>query len=632
MTIRTKGRPLSEESAVDRGRTIELVRRTGRQKLVFTVQDVRREMGSDQAPNLLRPDRLSNHVAALEGTVVRLVGQGRMIPGTKPTARAKRRYVLIEREREFEAGYRTLDDAERVLVALHLAVQLAGGEAVPTSAVTSVIKAVPDLMPTSDSPTASHLQNLATSAQPSARLESVTGQVGQLWLPVGEAPEHPNTAVWLEQAKKSEAYESGLLELGIANLSRLAEELVRLGVRAYARSWPGGGRPVTADEILAAARACEEGRRLLNVLKRKEVTLGAILGDASRTRVDGRPRKRSILIKVPNRWSETVYYDVPHDPGYEQRAEFLEYQGIVEHTDGPALSRLTSEARQAKRLLSAELPAHRGFGAARLALVRGRWEELLEALQRLKYKGLGLLRRQRRLLSERLETLEAHQRVLPVLDPSHDIDLEAYLTDCDLDLHTVITAPRPILIAPDLVHWVPRALRPEMSPGRFLGNLPGFTRYPNPHYVGPNSGAPEEDHRVGVDRVEVLTHLAERITSPLATGLRRVRTALGPDLRCPRILSRLYSSGSMEAQRTALLGLALIGADDAVRRYSFEIMENLAVPLRLAEAAVYAMLITRQLREEDVKSWMDTHGRPDLRGLLQPARRYARAGVWLMKG
>ena len=632
MTIHKKGRPLSKESAIDRGRTIELVRRTGRQKLVFTVQDVRREMGRGGTLALLRPKRLSNHVAALEGQLVRLVGQGRMIPGGEPTARAKRRYVLIEREREFEAGYRTLDDAERVLVALHLAVQLAGGEAVPTSAVTSVIKAVPDLMPASDSPTASHLQNLATSAQPLARLESFPGQGGQFWLPVGEAPDHPRAAAWVEEAKTSEAYESGLLELGIANLSRLAEELVRVGVRAYARSWPGGGRPVTADELTAAARACEDGRRLLSVLKRKGATLGAILGDASRTRVDGRPRKRSVLTKVPNRWSETVYYDVPHDPGYEERSMFPEYEGIVEHTDGPAIARLTSEARRAKRLLAAELPAHRAIGAARLALARSRWEDLLEGLHGLKYGGLVLPKGRRRVLSERLETLEAHQRALPILDPSRDTDLDAYLIACDLDPHGVINAPRPILIAPELVQWVPRALRAEMSPGKFLGNLPGLTRYPNPDYVGPNSGAPEEDHRVGVDRVQVLVYLAERITSPLATGLRRVQDLLGPDLRCPRILARLYSSGSLEAQRAALLGLALLGDDEAVRRHSFEIMEDLAVPLRLAEAAVYAMLVTRQLREEDVQSWMATHGRPDLRGLLQPARRYARAGAWLMKG
>lgn len=627
-----KGRPMSEESIIDRGRTIELVRRTGRAKLVFTVSDVRRVMKRDGSPTLLRPKRLSNHVAALEGDLIRLVGQGRLIPGGQPTSRAKRRYVLIEREREFEAGYRTLDDAERVLVALHLAVYLAGGEAVPTSAVTSVIKAVPDLMPMSSSPTASHLQNLATSSRPLASLESVPGEGTQLWLPVGEAPHHPRKETWLEEAKTSEAYQSGLLQLGVANLSRLAEALVRLAVHAYERTWPGGGRPVTADEVSDVAHGCEEGRRLLEVLERKGATLGAILGDASRTKIDGSPRKRAVLVKVPNRWSSTVYYDVPHDPGYEERALYPEYEGFIDRTEPPPLARLTSEVRHAGRLLDDELPVRRAIGAARLMLARRRWNALFEAARLLQHGKVILPAARRKALVDRLRRLEARHRALPILDPSQDIGLEAHLKECGLEPEEVLSAPRPILIAPELAQWVPRLLHSEMRPAKFLGSLRGLARYPNPEYVGPNGQAPEEDHRVGLDRVEALIYLAERITSPLTSGLRRVQKVLGPDMRCPQILDRLYASGSSEDQRLALLGLALLGKDDEVRRHSFRLLEDVKVPYRLAEAAIRALLVTRQLREEHVDSWIALQDRPDLRGLLPPAKRFARAGAWLMKG
>jgi hypothetical protein len=632
MTRTRKGRKPSPQSVADRGRTTELVRMTGRERVVFTVGDVRERMKGTSNLKLHRPDRLSHHMAALEGELVRLAGQGDLVPGQNPSRGARRRYVLIERWREFKAGHWTLDDPERALVALHLAVILAGGEAVPTSAVTAVMRAVPDLNPETDSPTASQLQNLATPPRSLARLESNPGGGRQLWLPIGEMPDHAKVQEWLQEAKRSEDYQSGLLQSRLGSLNLVVQELVRQAVINYANAWGGGGRPVTADEVREVAASCERGKALTGVLRRKGKSLGDVLGDASRTRIDGKPRKEPIIVKVRDPWSGQTFYDVPDEPGYDMRTHYVAFRSLLARTKDAELAEAQQEAQQAKKLLTSEGAVSRAVGAARILLVNRRWQNLVDGLRQLDLSEAGLRTKPREQVKQRLRRMAGIQRAVRELDVGNETSLEKRIQACGLGLAETLDVPRPLLVAEELALWVPQALRDELSPSRFLGQIVGLKRYPNPEYVGPSGTTARERFRVALDRATAIVYIAERITTPMAASLRKAHDFLGPDLRSHALLERLYVSGSEEDQRLALVGLALLGQDELVSKLALDVLADEEVSARLAEGAVHALMVSRQFKVEELPPWLHQCRRPELLGFLRSAVRFARSGLWLMRG
>ena len=627
-----RGRPPSAQSSRDRARTLKLVKLTGRARLNFTVSDVRRTMSREPRLQLENAKVLSNHVAALEDDVIRRVGQGDLIPGREALPGRAKRFVLIERMPEFRAGYRSLSDAEKMSTALHLALFASRGEAVPTVAVTAVIRTIPELTPEADAPTYSFLQRLETRLPPLAH--KVQGDAGgsSRWQPIGDPPEHPSFGEWQKLAGEIEGFQTGLFDLGAGTLTDITTELVSMTVASYGESWPSGGRPVIADEIHEVAATSEDAGHHLQIIEDRGQTLGGMLGEVTKTTINGVPRQKALVIKVENPWDGTTYYDVPGGPDPDLRSKYVTYKGALESTRPNERDKFREELRLAKRLLSGGDRMRVAIGAARILLARRRWYALEETLAELEAVGGTLPKKALEKVSRRLSEMRRMRRTIDVLDePVEDRFVEA-LTRADLDPQQVLSVPRPLLLAEELAEFAPRGLRQDRTPAQLLGHIVGLTRYPNPGYVGPHGRTPQERNPKGVDRVAALSYMGSRVGSPMDPLVGKVERLLGPALRSPVVFEKLLQTGDEEDERLGLVGLALLGEDVVVRRRALRILGQSTVSERAAQGAVWALMLTRQLKLEILPDWLHRCQRSDLLNLARPALRKAEAGRWLLRG
>jgi hypothetical protein len=184
--------PGSLQERADQKTVVTLIEEVGRDRIRFTVADLRKRLAAGARFRLHCSSDLARHVAYLEqpGTLlVRVACRFSASSDNGTVSRSKHTFVLASRLHEWEAGHGRLelDDVERVHLALWTAYRVCGAP-VPTKAVTLVLQNVLALALSIPRQATLHLEALARRAAPLAEKTKPAAQRWVLWRPVGAEP------------------------------------------------------------------------------------------------------------------------------------------------------------------------------------------------------------------------------------------------------------------------------------------------------------------------------------------------------------------------------------------------------------------------------------------------------------
>jgi hypothetical protein len=626
----TRGPAATRETEIDRMHTLKLVERTGWRKLEFSVKDVRETLEDSPEIRLHRPRWLGYYVKHFEGDRIDWVGQGDLVRGTHPIKGAPNRYVLKERMREYEAGARTLDDPGRTYVALWIAYYILE-RPVRTADVATVMARIPELLPESGRDASSLLQAIEARSAPLAQGVRLAGHRSKHWRPSGPTPDHPKLDDWLREATLLDIPAPSGSQLGASVRNEMVEALVRRAVKWKSRNWPGG-RPIRASEIKRFVQTDEDAKRLYDAIVRS-TSFGAALGEASRQSLSGSPRKSVLVERLTDPVLMETYYDIPDERGRDLRRTYILYQSTRQLASKDAFQELREEVRAAASILGESGPVVlQAFGAARLLVVHRRWEDVRTRLAELGGIARSLPTKRREAVEKMCQRLDDFERSAHGLRISGD-ELRAIVGEVVDPAALDLDDARPLLVAGELVRWIPERSRGGRKPGEFLGSITTLRRFPNPEFEAPHGESPSKRSRVAVDRVSALVHLVvNKYQTQMAPHVDAVGRLLGPDLRCRTLVRALAEEDDPGNAALGAVALAMIGQEAEARSRALHLLNDPLVSYPVALAAVHTLMLTRRLEYDELPSWLQDCYRDEIYELIRKAFMAKNAGEWLMPG
>lgn len=623
--------PGSVQERADQNSVVTLIEEVGRDRIRFTVADIRKRLEASTRHTLHRPRELARHVAYLEqpGTLLVRVGS-RFSANTvnAPVSRSKHTFVLTSRMHEYNAGHARLelDDVERVHLALWIAYRVCGAP-VPTIAVTQVLKNVLDLALSVRRQTTVHLETLAGRKVPLVDKTNVGGQNGIRWRPLGPEPAFPEMEQWALEVRSALKAPSILSAAGHATKGEIVREIVEIAVKSHKSSqWPAG-RSVTITDIRATISDNERAGDLHKHLVRMGGSLGVVLGDLCKETVDGRRRVTQRVAKVPNPWTESTYYDAPLLDGFETRRLVVSMRGLATVFSAASLHILNIERQRALALKGSDT-ALTAIAAARILHVQHELDRIGEHLTSVRRKASLLSTTERDRLDEMIAKYnrlrEVHGTMAEALD-----EAAACLAPYSLDPAELLAIDRPLLTGTEYAAWFPATtLRGRTAP-EFLARAKSLRRYSNPVFTDRSDGDPVCASPTAVDRVEALVYAAQQRRSRMAGFLLSGAALLGPFLRDARLPALLLDSGDLHLRHQALAALALLG-DDRAHVIATEALGGEQSVVRQCEA-IYALMVLRRFSSELLSGSTKRNTDLELLRLAVVAEESAGAGRWLLQ-
>lgn len=604
----------------DRDRVLKLVYRVGRERLRFTMYHLRTAAEVD--PNLALECgwQLHRHLRALEDTtVVRIGTRNESLAGKAAARRGKSVYLLKARLREIETAPPELDDLEKALRAVWVAVAALGGAEVPTTAVTAVLGSIEDLAPESDRRTSALLKSLHGRAAPLIERIKVAGRL--YWIPTGSAPEDDRFDGWVEQFKALNEDLSAVVSSGHATVGGMVEELVEIAIsRSHSTTWPVG-HPVTVRDFETAAGAHDRAAELTRLLRRRQTTAAVVLGDLTKATIAGAPRVHRRVVKVQGPLGTGTYYDCPRIAGFERRALFVQYQALRYTLTSRRIGLLVEENAQASALDHHEEPIVRACGVVRMLGVHMEAEDYEAALGVLEQSGALLSKKIRESLTDYRRRLDAFTRLLT---PKEEVTEAAnsLLSPVGLTVYEVLETPRPLIVADQYASWFPAHMLRGLNAVEFMTRANTLARYPNPHHTQRSDSDPRRAAATCVDRVEAMLYAASYIQTPILDLLQAGARLLGSFLRHPGLMKAGLLSDRADVRRAALGGLVLLG-DPAAAEASWGELDRPRSPDSLVDA-LYALLALQKLELQripmPVRQTTDRYVQSVLRQIVRAAR------------
>jgi hypothetical protein len=623
--------PGSLQERADQNTVVTLIEEVGRDRIRFTVADIRKRLEMSTRHTLHRSHELARHVAYLElpGTLlVRVGSRFSAISDSEVVPRSKHTFVLTSRMHEYEAGHARLelDDVERVRLALWVAHRVCGAP-VPTIAVTLVLKNVLALALSVPRQTTVHLETLAGRRVPLAEKTKLAGQHGVRWRPLGIEPAIAEMDQWTLEVRPALKAPSALSAAGHATKGEIVREIVEIAVRSHKSSqWPAG-RSVTITDIRATISDNARAGELHKHLVRIGGSLGVVLGDLCKETVDGRARVNQRVAKVSNPWTESTYYDAPMLDGFESRRLVVPMRGLATVFSAASLHDLNLERKKALALKGID-PALNAIVAARILHVQHELDKIGGELTSVRREASLLSTTERARLDEMIAKYnrmrEAHGTTAEAL-----VDAAACVAPYSLDPAEVLAVDRPLLTGSEYAAWFPSTtLRGRTAP-EFLARAKSLRRYPNPAFVGRHDSDPVRASPTGVDRVDALVYAAQQRRSQMVGFLLSGAALLGRFLRDARLPALLLDSGDLHLRHQALAALALLG-DDRACIVATDALAG-AQPLVRQCDAIYALTVLRRFSAELVPGSARRTADLELLRLVVVAEEAATAGRWLLQ-
>lgn len=623
--------PGSLQERADQNTVVTLIEEVGRDRIRFTVADIRKRLEASARHTLHRPRELARHVAYLEqpGTLLVRVGSRFAVNAeNEVVSRSKHTFVLTSRVHEYEAGHARLelDDVERVHLALWVAYQVCGAP-VPTNAVTQVLKNVLDLALSVRRQTTVHLETLTGRKEPLADKIKVAGQEGVRWRPLGPEPATAEMEQWAIEVRHALKAPSILSAAGHATKGEIVREIVEISVKSHKSSqWPAG-RSVTIKDIRATIGVDERARDLHNHLVRMGGSLGVVLGDLSKETLDGRRRVTQRVAKVPNPWTESTYYDAPLLDGLEARRLVVQMRGLATVFSAASLHSLNIE-RQRAMALKGDDSALTTIATARILHVQHELDKIGEHLTIVRRKASLLSPAERGRLDEMIAKYNRLREVHGTMPEALD-EAAASLAPYSLAAAELLAVDRPLLTGTEYTAWFPPTTLRGRTAAEFFARAKSLRRYPNPAFTDRSDCDPVCASPTAVDRVEALVYAAQQWRSPMAGFLLSGAALLGPFLRDARLPALLLDSGALHLCHQALAALALLG-DDRAHVIATEALAGEQSSVRQCEA-IYALMVLRSFNSELLTSSARRNGDLELLRLAIAAEEAAAAGRWLLQ-
>jgi hypothetical protein len=577
----------------DRDRVLKLVYRVGRDRLRFNTYHLRAAAEGDPALALESGGQLHRHLRALEGTTVVQVGvRNGSVAGGAAAQRGKKVYVLKAREGELETAPPELDDLEKAMRALWVAVAALGGAEVPTKAVTAVFRTIEDLAPESRRDTYQYLNSLYRRAAPLVERSTVSGQAIVRWLPIGSPPEDAGFDGWVGQFKALNKDLSAVVASGHATVGGMVEELVEIAIlRSRSTTWPFG-QPATIRGLETAAGADDRAGELTRLLRRRNTAPSVVLGDLTKETIAGVRRVDRRVVKIQGPLGTGTYYDCPHVPGFERRKLFVQYQALRYTITTRQVGLLAEELAQGSHLENHEDVGVRACGVVRILGVHQEVEAYDAALRALEQSTPLLSKTIRESLVDYRRRLDSFTRSFAAKEELTDV-ANSLLTPLGLSLDEVLEASRPLIVAAEYASWfAPHHLR-GLNAADFLARAVSLSRYPNPRHTQRSDSDPRKAAATCVDRVEAMRYAASYVQTPILDLLQAGYGLLGRFLRHPRLVAAALDSPRADLRRAALGALVLLG-DPAAAEASWQELDRPRSPNSLVDA-LYALVATDSL-------------------------------------
>ncbi len=581
----------------DRDRVVTLAKRVGKNRLVFSTHELRREMAQVERLSLNASGDLARHLAALEDDLVVEVGRRDFGSG----GRSRKKYVLrsrlIEFERMPESSTPEFDDVERAQQALWVAVEASGVEEVPTRLVTEVLRNIEPLAPTRpDEQTYNLLERLVRRRGPAAEKVKRDGERWRRWRPLGPRPDHAEFDQWVAEFKRLKATDADLTRLGQATAQEVGRELVRIAVRTRASSRYPQGKSVRMSEIRDTAGSDGEAKRQAESIRRRARSLGQVISDAARDVIDGRERVAARVVRVRGPLSDNVYYDVPDEPGFERRRRIVWLKDLRRTLQGGALERIEQDQREAQDLRSLypeaglELEA---VIAGRALLGQREFEGLEDVLKHVAAMEPSFSRAVRNEIAQHRRTLRSFLGKGIWTGEEEEV-LNSAARRLGIEVQHVLSVQRPLIRPDEYVGWFPEGDLRDYTPGEFMALAATVRRFLNPRYTHRND--PDANHRYYwfADRVEALSYAAEKLmarsAAPLAAGAR----LLGRNLRSAVLVRCLGESSDPALRRDAMAALTLLGEPGAAA-IGAELLSDASAPSDAVASTLWVLHVAGEL-------------------------------------
>ena len=653
--------PSLETERRDRNTVLTALTTLGRHRLRFSADEVRAEIIDNLHAELHHGHQLARHIRALVPVTVIAVQQpltafvhasdtapadheGTSAP-SGPGHRSRHLYALTEREAELATTAPELTAPARVYVALWVAVRAFGVDAVPTTVVTQVCRAIPALSVDLGQQMTMRLKNLSDRTCPLTQTEVAyagdgTQQRWTRWRPIGRAPEDPmfEAAVpefdgWVELVRAIKADAADLGEYATAH--DLAVDLITLAISTTQSPLWRQGHPVTMETIRAVCAERADARELVGRLRRMGTSIGTVLGDASKRQIAGRARAKQRIIKAGTVNGEQPCYDVPALTGFVERGAYVPYQNIHEAMRHERLEALAAEDRSAAGLarspaipqVSAVLGAIAAFRvhgvAAAVAGISQQIDDVLSRAHLLSSIAQGQLNRK----GTALQNLQA--RLGLDVDETARVARSA-LSAVGLELDALLAARGPVLIGDDYKEWVPAAGRRGKTGPQLMAQATAVPRLLNPEFVARKSSNPRQAASTGLDRVAGLVHLAERQNARTLSFLQLGARVLGSMLREPTLAAQLVATDDPRWWGTGLAALALLGDPRAEETANAVLSDSQAPSDRLVHS-LYALAVVRS-QNITMPEWLLDRHEPMVMHAIRGIIEARRTGGWLLPG
>jgi hypothetical protein len=537
---------------------IALVKRVGNRQLLFTVADVRSEMEAVPRLQLTHSSDLWRHLKKLNGDLIEEVARRDF---GQAGGRSKKKYVLRSRRGELRSGQSLadIDDLERVYFAVWIAFLCNESRPVPTRLVTSVVNEIEPLALNRQAPARSILQSLAERTPPVIERIPPSCAPWVRWVPLGRSPEHPEFQRWL--AAFRERISQGRALTGQATLTEVGRELLRLTIRASRSSRYPHGRPATVHDVRAFAGENAQGAALAESIRRRNRTIAQVICDAARETVNGLARVDVRIARVVAPLSGASFYDIPDEPGFEERQATVALLDLREALQSGALEAIEEEVRRARALEQ----VYRGTGVqleglivARAVLARREFERLENVLSQVeRYRGA--------FSSAVRDEVDRHRATLNrflernIWFGDEDEVLERACAALNVSPESVLDAPRPLVGADEYWSWFPESYTRTYTPADLINLARSLRRFPNPLYTHPRDKRPGRAYRHCVDRVEALTYAAGRLMASTAPALEAGARLLGRNLRSGTLVRRVGESATPRYRADTVAALILLG-------------------------------------------------------------------------
>jgi hypothetical protein len=614
--------PTTPSDRRDRDRVVRLVRFVGQRQLVWTAGDLQRAAKADASLVLEDSSSLSRHVHALDSNLITKVEKRLdygMAEEAAAASRTRHQFVLTARLPEYLAGGRSLGDLERVYCALFVAREVEEVAAVSTRSVTNVLNNVEALALVTARNTQNHLNTLSVRRTP--LVQETKNDRWSLWHPIGPRPDYPEFDDWVAQYRAAGLNGGHATGAGHATMNAMAHEMVVLTARASRSSaWPAG-RSVQVSDIRAAAGTDRRVQELNAMLQERRRTIGSVLGDLTKETIAGRQRVNVNVVKVGAVSGEAVYYDAPHEPGFDRRRLIVPFRQLQAELERDNLAYLTQEVSAATGLLSERSTLLRAIGACRMLTVHAQLTPIGALIDELQGKGELLGKSVREAVAKYRQQLIDFMKRVGEEEPLR-ADAGRLLGGLGTEIAEVLASPRPLMNPHEFAGFVSVHARGGLEPADFAHRVKALRRLANPEFVSQHDDDPAKAARVCFDRVEALCYLADRFNGRVYGFLSSGHRLMGRDLRSPTLMRLAAEDGTSNTRRAGLAGLVLLG-DPAAVDVAMAWIQQSDRPDELTDA-MYALLVAGAVGQvnwpDRVKNTLDRTLRVTLTDVLLASR------------